>query len=77
LKKFLEELYHRKLVVENKIRILKEDVKANHTQKKKAVPNLSFSQFGHPYFKEKDGTPLPGIKRFIYFLNCFLTVFLS
>ena len=70
-----KQLMERKLVVETKIRMLEENIKANkNILRKKTVSNLSFSQFGFPYFKEKDGT-LPGIERFI-FLNCFLIDFL-
>jgi hypothetical protein len=61
-----KQLMERKLVVETKIRMLEENIKAKHTQEKKTASNLSFSQFGFPYFKEKDGT-LPGIERFIFF----------
>jgi hypothetical protein len=60
-----KQLMERKLVVETKIRMLEENIKAKHTQEKKTVSNLSFSQFGFPYFKEKDGT-LPSIERFIF-----------
>ncbi len=57
----------RKLVVETKIRMLKENIKAKHTQEKKlfliwAFPNLDFR-----ISKKKNGTPLPGFERFIFF----------
>ncbi|EFX81576.1 hypothetical protein DAPPUDRAFT_317460 [Daphnia pulex] len=49
-----------------KKRHLKKEAKVNEKKtlkpnilRKKTVFNLSFSQFGFPYFKEKDGTPLP------------------
>jgi hypothetical protein len=81
--KFLEELNERKSLLEKRYRLLKEEIwrlKTNageKTRKRDVTKRLSFSNFGYPYFKDKDGKPLPGnIKLSVFLPIDFKSIFL-